>query len=114
MKDLLEALAPGSEEMELARALNPARIPAHIAVIMDGNGRWARKRSLPRAAGHKAGVRAVRSTVETCSRMGVGALTLYAFSAENWKRPRPEIETLWRLLRFYLRAERDEMMRTGI
>ena len=71
---------------------------------MDGNGRWARQRSLPRVAGHKAGVPSVRATVETCARLGVGALTLYAFSVENWKRPRLEVDTLWRLLRVYLRV----------
>ena len=78
------------------------RIPYHVGVIMDGNGRWARARGLPRVAGHKAGVGPVRSTVETCARLGIGVLTLYAFSVENWKRPRAEVETLWRLLRFYL------------
>src|SRR5580704_15404418 len=110
MKALLEALAPGSEELALARALDSGRIPAHIAIIMDGNGRWARQRNLPRVAGHKAGVTAVRATVETCARLGVGALTLYAFSVENWKRPRAEVDTLWRLLRVYLRAELPRMM----
>jgi len=114
MKALLEALAPGSEDLALARAIDPGRIPAHIAIIMDGNGRWARQRNLPRVAGHKEGVPAVRATVETCARLGVGSLTLYAFSVENWKRPRLEIETLWRLLRVYLRAELALMMRHDI
>jgi len=110
MKALLEALAPGSEDLALARAIDPGRIPAHIAIIMDGNGRWARQRNLPRVAGHREGVPAVRATVETCARLGVGALTLYAFSVENWKRPRLEVDTLWRLLRIYLRAELPLMM----
>src|SRR5580704_18201816 len=114
MKALLEALAPGSEELALARALDSGRIPAHIAIIMDGNGRWARQRNLPRVAGHKAGVTAVRATVETCARLGVGALTLYAFSVENWKRPRAEVDTLWRLLRVYLSRELPEILRNGI
>jgi undecaprenyl diphosphate synthase len=114
MKALLEALEPGSEDVALAQALDSARIPSHIAIIMDGNGRWARQRKLPRVAGHKAGVAAVQATVETCARLGVGALTLYAFSVENWKRPRAEIDTLWRLLRVYLRAELDLMMRHDI
>jgi undecaprenyl diphosphate synthase len=114
MKDLLEALAPGSEDLALARAIDSGRIPAHIAIIMDGNGRWARQRNLPRVAGHKAGVSAVRATVETCARLGVGALTLYAFSVENWKRPRAEVDTLWRLLRVYLRAELPLLMRHEI
>ena len=114
MKALLEALAADPGHLSLARAIDPQRIPAHIAIIMDGNGRWARQRKLPRVAGHKAGVGSVRSTVETCARMGVGALTLYAFSVENWKRPRAEVETLWRLLRVYLGSELDLMMRNDI
>ena len=77
---------------------------------MDGNGRWARRRHMPRVAGHRAGVEAVRSTVETAARIGIPALTLYAFSVENWKRPRAEVETLWRLLRFYLRRELPQHM----
>jgi undecaprenyl diphosphate synthase len=111
---LLEALAPGDPDRELALAVDPARVPAHIAIIMDGNGRWAKRRGLPRIAGHKAGVSAVRATVENCARMGVEALTLYAFSAENWKRPRAEVDMLWRLLRFYLRHELDELQRNDI
>ena len=101
MQALLDSLTPGSPEWILANSLDPARLPVHIGVIMDGNGRWANSRSLPRVAGHRAGVEPVRTTVETCARLGVGSLTLYAFSVENWKRPRTEIETLWRLLRFY-------------
>ena len=114
MKALLDALAPGSGELTLARAVDRGRIPAHIAIIMDGNGRWAQQRNLPRVAGHKAGVAAVRATVETCAQLGVGALTLYAFSVENWKRPRLEVDTLWRLLRVYLHSELDLMMRHDI
>jgi undecaprenyl diphosphate synthase len=86
----------------------------HAAIIMDGNGRWARKRNLPRVAGHKAGVEPVRTTVETCTRLGIQALTLYAFSVENWKRPRAEVDTLWRLLRLYLRRELPEIIRNDI
>lgn len=81
---------------------------------MDGNGRWANSRSLPRAAGHKAGVEPVRMTVETCARLNVHSLTLYAFSVENWKRPRTEVETLWRLLRYYLRKEVAHLMQNNI
>jgi undecaprenyl diphosphate synthase len=114
MKDLLEALRPGDPDLELANAIDPARLPAHIAIIMDGNGRWAKRRSLPRVAGHSAGVGPVRSTVETCARMGIGVLTLYAFSVENWKRPRAEVETLWRLLRFYLKKELPELQQNNI
>ena len=114
MKDLFELLKPGSKDWALANRIDPRRLPAHIAIIMDGNGRWARKRSLPRAAGHKAGVEAVRTTVETCTRLGIQALTLYAFSVENWKRPRAEVDTLWRLLRVYLRRELPEILSNGI
>jgi undecaprenyl diphosphate synthase len=114
MKELLEVLKPGSKDWNLANAIDPARFPAHIAIIMDGNGRWARRKSLPRAAGHRAGVEAVRTTVETCTRLGIEALTLYAFSAENWKRPRAEVDTLWRLLRLYLSRELPEILRNGI
>ncbi len=111
---MLDALAPGDRDRELALTLDPARIPAHIAIIMDGNGRWAKKRGLPRIAGHKVGVSTVRSVVEDCANMGVKALTLYAFSAENWKRPRAEVDMLWRLLRFYLRRELEDLQRNNI
>ncbi len=111
---LLEALAPGDRDRELALTLDPARIPEHIAIIMDGNGRWAKRRGLPRVAGHRVGVSTVRTTVEDCANLGVKALTLYAFSAENWKRPRTEIDVLWRLLRFYLRHELEDLQRNDI
>src|SRR5579862_7338778 len=114
MKDLLDSLQPGDTDRELACAIDPNRLPEHIAIIMDGNGRWANRRSLPRVAGHKAGIGPVRGTVESCARLGIKVLTLYAFSVENWKRPRAEVETLWRLLRFYLRGELNEMMRQDI
>lgn len=109
MKSLLDSLDPASREYTLARSLDPARLPAHIGVIMDGNGRWASRRRLPRVAGHRAGVDSVRMTVETCAMAGIDVLTLYAFSIENWKRPRAEVETLWRLLHFYLGQELDRL-----
>src|SRR5947207_1844915 len=114
MKALLEALEPADRDWDLAQAIDPARIPEHIAIIMDGNGRWAGRRRLPRVAGHKAGITPVRVTVETCARLGVKALTLYAFSIENWKRPRAEVETLWRLLRFYLKQELPDLQKNDI
>ena len=114
MKALLESLRPGEQDWEIARAIDPARLPAHIAIIMDGNGRWAGQRMLPRVAGHKAGIGPVRSSVETCARLGVKVLTLYAFSVENWKRPRHEVETLWRLLRYYLRQELPDLQKNDI
>src|SRR5436190_9426149 len=114
MRAFLEALTPGESDWELAQGLDPARLPEHIAIIMDGNGRWANRRSLPRVAGHKAGIGPVRSTVESCARLGVKVLTLYAFSVENWKRPRAEVETLWRLLRYYLRRELPDLQKNDI
>jgi undecaprenyl diphosphate synthase len=114
MQALFDILTPGEKDWELAQTVDPGRLPAHIAVIMDGNGRWARRRHLPRVAGHKAGVTPVRMIVETCARIGVRVLTLYAFSVENWKRPRNEIETLWGLLRYYLKKELPDLHRNGI
>src|ERR1700722_5536151 len=114
MKAFLEALSPGDTDWALAEALDPDRLPEHIAIIMDGNGRWANRRSLPRVAGHKAGIGPVRNTVENCARLGIKVLTLYAFSVENWKRPRAEVETLWRLLRFYLKHELPDLQRNDI
>src|SRR3954466_2799390 len=114
MKALLEALQPGEQDWDLAQAIDPARLPVHIAIIMDGDGRWAGRRLPPRGAGHKAGIGPVRSTVETCARLGVRVLTLYAFSVENWKRPRHEVETLWRLLRYYLKQELPDLQKNHI
>jgi undecaprenyl diphosphate synthase len=94
------------KESEVYRHLDPARLPKHIAIIMDGNGRWAKRRHMPRVAGHRAGVTAVRSTVETAARIHIPALTLYAFSEENWKkRPKSEVGFLMGLLSRYLKAE---------
>src|SRR5579862_6314870 len=94
------------KEAEVYRRLHPAQLPKHIAIIMDGNGRWAKRRHLPRVAGHRAGVAAVRSTVETAARIHIPALTLYAFSEENWKkRPTTEVSFLMGLLSRYLKAE---------
>jgi undecaprenyl diphosphate synthase len=94
------------KEEEAYLRLDAARLPRHIAIIMDGNGRWARRRHMPRVAGHRAGVSSVRSTVETAARIGIPALTLYAFSEENWKkRPKSEVDFLMRLLCRYLKAE---------
>jgi undecaprenyl diphosphate synthase len=114
MQALLDALKPGQEDDALARAIDPQRLPAHIAIIMDGNGRWAKRRGQLRVAGHKAGMRSVRTVIETGAQLGLKALTLYAFSVENWKRPRMEVEMLWRLLRAYMRLELPELMRQNI
>ncbi len=107
---LLAWLRPGSPEEALARRVDPQRLPAHVAIIMDGNGRWAAQRHLPRVQGHQAGVDAVRDAVETCARLGIEVLTLYAFSAENWKRPQLEVATLMRLLKRYLKQERHTLV----
>jgi len=114
MQALFDALKPGDADQALARAVDPGRLPSHIAIIMDGNGRWAKRRGLPRVAGHTAGMRSVRVAIETCSQLGIGALTLYAFSVENWKRPRAEVEMLWRLLRTYLRSELGDLIANGV
>jgi undecaprenyl diphosphate synthase len=114
MKQLFEIIRPGDPAWRLAEAIDPDRLPAHIAIIMDGNGRWARRRGLPRIAGHKAGIAPVRTTVETCARLGIEALTLYAFSVENWKRPRTEINTLMTLLKRYLRLELSTLLTNNI
>jgi undecaprenyl diphosphate synthase len=103
------------KERELFLQLDQQRIPAHVAVIMDGNGRWARGRHMPRIAGHKSGVTAVRSTVETAARIGISHLTLYAFSVENWKRrPKTEVGFLMRLLQHYLKAEVPTLNKNNI
>jgi undecaprenyl diphosphate synthase len=101
-------------EAALLEQLDRKRLPRHVAVIMDGNGRWAQRRHLPRVAGHRAGVDTARETIETCARLGISALTLYAFSAENWRRPRAEINFLMRLLREYLRKELPVIHRNNI
>jgi len=89
-------------------------MPAHVAVIMDGNGRWARQRALPRQAGHRAGVRTARQIVEACAKRGIGTLTLFAFSSENWRRPRREVGALMRLFIEALEREADELHSNGI
>ena len=114
MKPLLDSLKPGDIDWELAQSLHPDRLPSHIAIIMDGNGRWASRRSLPRVAGHSAGIESVRVTVETCARLRVPILTLYAFSVENWKRPRAEVDTLWKLLHLYVRREISNLMENDV
>ena len=90
------------------------RIPRHIAIIMDGNGRWAASRGLPRIAGHREGARRVRAVVEECARLGVEALTLYSFSSENWKRPEDEVTALMELARHHLQLERQMMLANNV
>jgi undecaprenyl diphosphate synthase len=113
-RDLEGFFAKGSPEERLLAQIDFARLPRHIAIIMDGNGRWARTRSLPRVAGHRAGIAAVRDVVETSARLGCQVLTLYAFSLENWKRPRREVDMLMDLLREYLRKELNTLHENNI
>jgi undecaprenyl diphosphate synthase len=112
--ELLASIPPGHPDEALARQIRGERLPRHVAVIMDGNGRWAARRHLPRVEGHRAGIDAVRDTVETAARLGIQVLTLYAFSLENWKRPRSEVSTLMLLLRRYLRSELSTLLRNDI
>jgi undecaprenyl diphosphate synthase len=102
------------EEARLLEKLDLQRLPRHVAVIMDGNGRWAQKRHFPRIAGHRSGTQTARSTIETCARLHVEALTLYAFSVENWRRPKTEIDFLMQLLREYLRQEMPLIQKNNI
>jgi undecaprenyl diphosphate synthase len=114
LADFTGVIQKGTREETLITAIAWDRLPRHVAVIMDGNGRWAAQRGQPRIAGHKAGVEAVRAAVDTGARLGLGALTLFAFSTENWKRPRFEVDALMRMLRRYLRLELDEIDRQNI
>ncbi len=114
MIDLSKLAEPGSLEETLLEKIDLNRLPRHIAVIMDGNGRWARARNLPRVEGHRAGIASVRETVETAARLELPVITLYAFSVENWKRPRYEVATLMMLLKEYLRKELATLMENNI
>jgi len=114
LQDLLEVVPTGSEEQPLLRAIDFGRLPRHVAIIMDGNGRWAKLRHKRRVEGHRAGIESVRDVVETSARLGLEVLTLYAFSVENWKRPKAEVRTLMQLLKHYLRAELDTLLKNNI
>src|SRR5436853_7788214 len=114
LEQLLEWIPPGSPDDALARQVNVDHLPAHIAIIMDGNGRWAAERHLPRVECHRAGIDSVRDVVETSARLGIDVLTLYAFSIENWKRPPSEVKTLMTLLKRYLRLELSTLLRNNI
>ena len=114
LEQLLAWIPPGSPDEALARQVNFDQLPSHVAMIMDGNGRWAAQRHLPRVEGHRAGIDAVRDVVETSARLGIEVLTLYAFSVENWKRPRAEVNTLMMLLKRYLRREIGALHKNNI
>ena len=114
LEQLLASIPPGSPDETLARQVNFEQLPAHVAIIMDGNGRWAAQRHLPRVEGHRAGIDSVRDVVETSARLGIDVLTLYAFSVENWKRPRAEVNTLMMLLKRYIRLELGTLLKNNI
>jgi undecaprenyl diphosphate synthase len=113
-QDILEVTPEGSIERELFEQMDIERLPRHVAVIMDGNGRWAERRGLARVEGHRAGIASVREAVETCARLDLEVLTLYAFSVENWKRPAGEIDVLMKLLKQYLRLELSSLIQNDI
>ncbi|HNX49265.1 MAG TPA: isoprenyl transferase [Thermoanaerobaculaceae bacterium] len=114
MKELDRLAPPGTPERAILEGLDLTRLPRHVAIIMDGNGRWARQRGLPRVEGHRAGIKTVREVAETAARLELGVLTIYAFSTENWKRPSWEVRTLMGLLREYLQREIDVLIENGI
>jgi undecaprenyl diphosphate synthase len=114
LEQLLAWMPPGSPDDALARQVNFEQLPAHVAIIMDGNGRWAAQRHLPRVEGHRAGIDSVREVVETSARLGIGVLTLYAFSVENWKRPLAEVNMLMLLLKRYIRLELSTLLKNNI
>lgn len=99
----------GKKSHQPARSIKPENVPRHVAIIMDGNGRWARKKFLPRSMGHRAGMKALKETVKACDEFGIKVLTVFAFSTENWKRPREEVDYLMRLLVEYLHKELMEL-----
>jgi undecaprenyl diphosphate synthase len=114
MQPFDEIAAPGTRERELLERLDPNRLPRHVAIIMDGNGRWAQARNLPRVEGHRAGIGAVRVAVESAARLGFKVITLYAFSTENWKRPRHEVLTLMALLKDFIKRELDTLVQNNL
>ena len=113
-KNFAKVIKPKSEEAELLAQIDAARLPQHIAVIMDGNGRWAKQRGKPRIFGHREGAESVRSILDTCARLGIKAVTLYAFSTENWKRPEDEVSGLMQMLKLYLKKELSTVHKNNI
>lgn len=113
-ENFAEIVKPDSAEASLLAAVDFARLPQHIAIIMDGNGRWARARGKPRIFGHRAGAESVRAILDTCARLQIKAVTLYAFSTENWKRPETEVSGLMQMLKHYLRSELNSVHKNNI
>lgn len=114
LENFAKVIKPKSEESELLAQIDPARLPEHIAVIMDGNGRWAKQRGKPRIFGHREGAESVRSILDTCARLQIKAVTLYAFSTENWKRPEQEVAGLMQMLKLYLKKELKTVHKNNI
>jgi undecaprenyl diphosphate synthase len=114
LEQLLAWIPKGGADEALARQVQMDRLPRHVAIIMDGNGRWAGRRHLPRVEGHRAGIESVRSVLEASARLGLEYLTLYAFSMENWKRPADEVGTLMMLLKRYVRSELSTLLENNI
>ena len=114
MKNAFDMIKAGSAEARLLASIDQTRLPRHVAIIMDGNGRWAKQRGKPRIFGHRAGAESVRSMIDTCARLGIEAVTLYAFSTENWKRPKDEVSGLMSMLKHYLRKELKEVLTNNI
>ena len=113
-ENFAEIIKPNSIEARLLAEIDFARLPQHIAVIMDGNGRWAKRRGKPRIFGHRAGAESVRAVLDTCARLGIKAVTLYAFSTENWKRPKAEVSGLMQMLKQYLKSELKSVHKNNI
>jgi len=109
LKNFKEVVEPGSEDEALLDSIDPGRLPRHVAIIMDGNGRWAKLRGKPRIAGHKEGAESVRAILDTFGRLGVEVITLYAFSTENWKRPADEVDALMQMLKYYVGKELESV-----
>lgn len=114
IENFAKIVKPGSAEFEMLAQIDSARLPRHIAIIMDGNGRWAKKRGKPRIFGHREGAESVRSILETCARLEIKAVTLYAFSTENWKRPKDEVSGLMQMLKLYLKKELNTVHKNNI
>ncbi len=114
MIDIEGLVEKGSQEEKILNTIDFSHLPKHIAIIMDGNGRWAKMRDLPRVNGHRAGIESVRDTVEAAAKLGLGIITLYAFSIENFKRPKSEVDTLMNLLKEYLRKEKGTLIKNNI
>jgi len=114
LENFAEVVKSNSEEAEMLTKIDFARLPQHVAIIMDGNGRWAKQRGKQRIFGHRAGVESVRAIVDTSARLNLKAVTLYAFSTENWKRPKTEVSALMQMLKYYLRSELKEIHQQNI